>query len=99
MRYERVSDDGVTLHQHQAYPRKVGADALPALPPEINSALIFAGRPNRCWQRRRPGTGWQTELASAAVSFGLGDSHNGGSWQGHHRWRWQSGGSPVCGVY
>ncbi len=61
------------------------------LPPEINSALIFAGAGSgpmlaaaSAWD------GLATELASAAVSFGsVTAGLVGGSWQGRHRWRWQ----------
>ncbi len=51
------------------------------LPPEINSALIFAGAgSDRCWRRRRPGTGWQQ---LGCCLFRLGDSRAvGRSWQG-----------------
>lgn len=85
MRYERVSDDGrVTFHQHQAHPGRWGAMHYSVLPPEINSALIFAGAGSgpmlaaaSAWD------GLATELASAAVSFGsVTAGLVGGSWQG-----------------
>lgn len=100
MRYERVSDDGrVTFHQHQAHPGRWGAMHYSVLPPEINSALIFAGAGSgpmlaaaSAWD------GLATELASAAVSFGsVTAGLVGGSWQGRSSVAMAAAAAPYAG--